>query len=48
MCRHDDAVGAWERVKENLENDWGIYEGAQVETVDEEIKRIRGLMRDPA
>ena len=44
MCRYDEAIGAWEKVKENLENEWGIDEGAQVENVDGEIKRIRGLM----
>ena len=44
MCRYDEAIGAWEKVKENLENEWGIDEGTQVETVDREIKRIRGLM----
>ena len=44
MRRYDEAIGAWEKVKENLENDWGIDEGSQVETVDEEIQRVRGLM----
>ena len=44
MCRYDEAIGAWEKVKENLEKDWGIDEGSQVETVDGEIMRVRGLM----
>ena len=43
MCRYDEAIGAWEKVKENLEKDWGIDEGTQVETVDREIKRVRSL-----
>lgn len=44
MCRYDDAIGAWEKVKENIEKEWGIDEGTQIENVDGEIKRIRGLM----
>ena len=44
MGRYDEAIGAWEKVKENLENDWGIDEGTQVDNADGEIKRIRGLM----
>lgn len=44
MCRYDEAIRAWEKVKENLEKDWGIDEGSQVETVDGEINRVRGLM----
>ena len=46
MCRYDEAIGAWEKVKENLENEWGIDEGTQIENVDGEIKRLRGLMGD--
>lgn len=42
--RYDEAIRAWEKVKENLEKEWGIDEGAQFETVDGEIKRLRGLM----
>ena len=44
MCRYDEAVEAWEKVKENIEKEWGIDEGTQVENADGEIKRIRGLM----
>ncbi len=44
MCRYGEAIGAWEKVKENLEKDWGIDEGTQVETVDREIKRVSELM----
>ena len=46
LCRYDDAVEVWEKVKENLESEWGMDEGAQVEAVEEEIKRIRKLMRE--
>ena len=45
LCQYDDAVEEWENVKENLESEWGMDEGAQVEAVEEEIKRIRGLVR---
>jgi transcriptional regulator with XRE-family HTH domain/DNA-binding SARP family transcriptional activator len=44
MGRYDEAIGAWEKVKENIEKEWGIDEGTQIENVDGEIKRIRGLM----
>ena len=44
MGRYDEAIAAWEKVKENIENDWGIDEGVPVENVDAEIKRLRGLM----
>ncbi|MBR0510860.1 MAG: helix-turn-helix domain-containing protein [Clostridia bacterium] len=44
MCRYDEAVEAWEKVKENIEKEWGIDEGTQIENADGEIKRIRGLM----
>ena len=44
MGRYDEAIGAWEKVKENIEKEWGIDEGAPIENVDGEIKRLRGLM----
>ena len=44
MGRYDEAINAWENVKENIEKEWGIDEGTQIENVDGEIKRIRGLM----
>ena len=44
MGRYDEAIDAWEKVKENIEKEWGIDEGTQIENVDGEIKRIRGLM----
>ena len=43
MGRYDEAIDAWEKVKENIEKEWGIDEGTQIENVDGEIKRIRGL-----
>ena len=46
MGRYDEAIDAWEKVKENIEKEWGIDEGTQIENVDGEIKRIRGLMGD--
>ena len=46
MGRYDEAIGAWEKVKENIEKEWGIDEGTQIENVGGEIKRIRGLMGD--
>ncbi|MBR5428001.1 MAG: helix-turn-helix domain-containing protein [Clostridia bacterium] len=42
--RYDEAIAAWEKVKENIEKEWGIDEDTQIENVDAEIKRIRGLI----
>ena len=46
MGRYDAAIEAWGKVKENIEKEWGIDEGTQVENVDGEIKRLRGLTGD--
>ena len=43
MGRYDEAIEAWEKVKENIEKEWGIDEGTQIENVDGEIKRVRSL-----
>jgi tetratricopeptide (TPR) repeat protein len=48
MGRYNEAIGAWEKVKENIEKEWGMDEGVPIEKAEGEIKRLRGLTCDPA